>query len=125
MTLDGMGFYSSGEVAVKTGFSLDTLRYYERIGLLHEIGRTAGGRRRFTDFDVGCLMMLRCLRDTGMPITQMLHFAELTRGGDENEPERLAVLEAHDHRIEEQVRRLRAHQEQVRTKIAIYRAKAS
>jgi DNA-binding transcriptional MerR regulator len=37
--------YSPGEVADKTGFSIDTLRYYERIGLLEDIARTPGGQR--------------------------------------------------------------------------------
>jgi DNA-binding transcriptional MerR regulator len=120
-----MGFHTPRQVADRTGFSLDTLRYYERIGLLHEIGRTAGGRRRFTEFDVGWLLMLRCLRDTGMPITQMIHFAELTRGDDASVPERLALLEAHDRRIEEQLGLLLHHREQIRKKITIYRAKTA
>lgn len=118
-----MDFYSPGEVAERTGFSLDTLRYYERIGLLHEIDRTAGGRRRFTEHDVLWLLMLRCLRETGMPIAQMRRFTEMARGSDETVGERLALLEAHDQRIEEQIAGLRAHQEQIRQKILIYRAK--
>jgi DNA-binding transcriptional MerR regulator len=118
-----MDFYSPGEVAERTGFSLDTLRYYERIGLLHEIDRTTGGQRRFTEYDVLWLLMLRCLRETGMPIAQMIRFAELARGSAETVAERLSLLEAHDQRIEEQIARLRAHQEQIRQKIDIYRAK--
>lgn len=118
-----MDFYSPGEVAEKTGFSLDTLRYYERIGLLHEIDRTAGGQRRFTEYDVLWLLMLRCLRETGMPIAQMLRFAELVRSSEETVAERLALLEAHDQKIEEQIAGLRTHQEQIRQKILIYRAK--
>ena len=118
-----MDFYSPGEVAERTGFSLDTLRYYERIGLLHEIDRTAGGQRRFTEYDVLWLLMLRCLRETGMPIAQMIRFAELARGSEETVAERLTLLEAHDRKIEEQIAGLRAHQKQIRQKIGIYRAK--
>jgi DNA-binding transcriptional MerR regulator len=70
--------YSPGEVAEKAGFSIDTLRYYERVGLLAHIDRTAGGRRAFTD-DVEWLGTLRCLRDTGMPIARMPEYARLTR----------------------------------------------
>src|SRR6266536_356060 len=73
--------YSPAQVADRTGFSLDTLRYYERIGLLDGIARTPGGRRSFTDDDLGWLEVLRCLRDTGMPIAQMLRYAELCRTG--------------------------------------------
>jgi DNA-binding transcriptional MerR regulator len=117
-----VGFYSPSQVADKTGFSLDTLRYYERIGLLPKIDRTAGGRRRFTETDLGCLLMLRCLRDTGMPIKQMIHFVELTRDTEETVPERLALLEAHDRGIEEQIGQLRDNQKLIRRKITAYRS---
>ena len=71
-----MKYYSPGETAERSGFSLDTLRYYDRIGLLGELSRTAGGRRRFTDHELGWLGMLRCLRDTGMPIAEMQRFVD-------------------------------------------------
>lgn len=118
-----MPFYSPGQVAERTGFTLDTLRYYERIGLLGEIDRTAGGRRRFTETDVGWLMMVRCLRDTGMPLTRVHRFLELCRAGDDTIPERLDVLEEHDQRIEDQIAKLREHQAQVQAKIRFYRSK--
>ncbi|TKA10515.1 MerR family transcriptional regulator [Actinacidiphila oryziradicis] len=118
-----MTFYSPRQVVEKTGFSWDTIRYYERIGLLHQIDRTAGGRRRFTEIDVLWLLLLRCLRDTGMPIAEMLHFVKLTRSGDDTVPERLALLEEHDHRVEKQIARLRADQEQIRRKVRLCRSK--
>jgi DNA-binding transcriptional MerR regulator len=104
-----------------TGFSLDTLRYYEKIGLLAPIARTAGGRRRFTDIDLRWLLLLRCLRDTGMPITQMLRFVELTRSGGDTIADRLALLEEHDQHIDQQIARLRANQQQIQGKIHYYR----
>jgi DNA-binding transcriptional MerR regulator len=72
--------FSPGQVAEQTGFSLDTLRYYERIGLLDDIARNSGGQRVFTEDDVAWLRILRCLRDTGMPIARMVRYAELARG---------------------------------------------
>lgn len=74
--------YAPSEAARRSGFSLDTLRYYERIGLLNEVGRTSGGRRVFTDDDLDWLMLFRCLRDTGMPIAEMCRYAELVREGE-------------------------------------------
>ena len=72
--------YSPGEVADKTGFSIDTLRYYEREGILSPVARTAGGRRAYSDDDLGRLGFLRCLRDTGMPIVQLRqHLAVLAQ----------------------------------------------
>jgi DNA-binding transcriptional MerR regulator len=114
--------YSPGQVAEKTGFSLDTLRYYERIGLVDGIARTPGGRRSFTDDDLDWLGVLRCLRDTGMPIADMLRYAQLCRSGDGTLAERIALLEKHNHAVEQQIRDLRAQQRHIRDKIAWYRS---
>jgi len=75
------GTFSPGQVAERSGFSLDTLRYYERIGLLNRLERTSSGHRRFGEDDLEWLEVLRCLRETGMPIAQMRRYAELARGG--------------------------------------------
>ncbi|WP_440072335.1 MerR family transcriptional regulator [Streptosporangium sp. OZ121] len=115
-----MSVYTPGQVVEETGFSLDTLRYYERIGLLEPIGRNAAGQRRFTQEDVGWLGMIRCLRDTGMPIAEMLRFAEMTRAGDHTVRDRIALLEAHDRRVQEQVENLREKQVAIRNKISYY-----
>ena len=93
------GRYSPSEAARRSGFSLDTLRYYEKIGLLSGIGRTAGGRRVFTDEDLGWLEVFRCLRDTGMPIAEMCRYAELARQGDRTLGARRALFEAHRGRV--------------------------
>ena len=113
--------YSPGQVAEQTGFSLDTLRYYEKIGLLERIDRNSAGQRRFSQEDVGWLGMVRCLRDTGMPIARMVRYAELARGGDETVAERLEVLEEHDEDINRKIELLRDEQDHIRTKIAYYR----
>ncbi|WP_309298476.1 MerR family transcriptional regulator [Streptosporangium carneum] len=117
-----MSVYTPGQVVEETGFSLDTLRYYERIGLLERVGRNAAGQRRFTQADVGWLGLIRCLRDTGMPIAEMLRFAELVRAGDHTIPDRVALLEAHDRRVEGQVANLREKQRAIRNKVGHYRA---
>jgi DNA-binding transcriptional MerR regulator len=112
--------YTPGQVAEQTGFSLDTLRYYERIGLLDDIARNSGGQRVFTEQDVAWLRILRCLRDTGMPIQRMVRYAELARGGDETIAERLEVLAEHDRDIDDKIANLRVEQEHIRGKIAYY-----
>ena len=117
--------YTPGQAAEKTGFSLDALRYYERIGLLDNIARTAGGQRVFTADDLAWLGILRCLRDTGMPINRMIRYAELARGGDETMAERTELLEAHDDSIERKIADLRAEQRHIREKIAWYRSAQS
>ncbi|MFC4337266.1 MerR family transcriptional regulator [Salininema proteolyticum] len=83
------------ETADRTGFTADTLRYYEKIGLLQGIGRTSTGQRRFSEHDLWLLEMLKCLRDTGMPVAEMREFADLVRAGDQTGPERVRLLERH------------------------------
>jgi DNA-binding transcriptional MerR regulator len=83
----------------RSGFTIDALRYYERIGLIDGIGRAPGGQRRFRDDDLEWLGVLRCLRETGMPIARMRQYAELTRGGQETMAERLGLLIEHDDQV--------------------------
>jgi DNA-binding transcriptional MerR regulator len=111
------------EAAERSGFSLDTLRYYERIGLLTGIARAAGGHRRFTDDDLAWLGVLRCLRDTGMPIADMRRYADLGRAGNspDNLAERIELLERHDAAVAEQIVLLQAQRQHLREKVAYYR----
>src|SRR5437868_9482027 len=116
--------YTPAEVVEETGFSLDTLRYYEKIGLLEPVGRNASGQRRFTDQDVGWLGTIRCLRDTGMPIAEMLRFARLVRQGDHTMAARVALLQGHDRRVEGQIAKLIERQRSIHQKISHYRQMA-
>ncbi|WP_290052459.1 MerR family transcriptional regulator [Amycolatopsis solani] len=115
-----MTSYTPAQVTEKTGFTIDTLRYYERIGLLHHVGRTAGGRRVFTEQDVEFLQLLRCLRYTGMPVAQMLRFVDLLRSGEATQDERVEVLREHERRVAAQIARLQEHHEHIRFKIQLY-----
>lgn len=122
MTAAAPHYLTPAQTAEQSGFSLDTLRYYERIGLLSDVGRAASGHRRFTADDLQWLSVLRCLRDTGMPIADMSRYAQLVRsGGEETLPERIALLERHDAAVEDQIALLRAQQQHLRHKIAHYR----
>ncbi|WP_031007884.1 MerR family transcriptional regulator [Streptomyces sp. NRRL F-5727] len=121
MSTPATEFLTPAETVERSGFSLDTLRYYERIGLLGTVHRSATGHRRYTAHDLEWLYVLRCLRDTGMPIAGMRRFAELVRAGDGTFAERLALLERHHGAAEEQITKLRAQQDYLHTKIAFYR----
>ncbi|MFC7593142.1 MerR family transcriptional regulator [Nonomuraea antimicrobica] len=116
-----MSVYTPSEVVEETGFSLDTLRYYEKIGLLERIGRNSAGQRRFSEADVGWLGMVRCLRETGMPIATMLRFAELVRAGDHTISDRIKLLEEHDRQVQAQIANLTERQSYIHHKISYYR----
>ena len=81
--------------AEETGLTADTLRYYERIGILPGIGRSQSGHRRFTDDDMGWIKLVQCLRATGMPLEDLHRYAELVQEGEHTAAERLRLLEAH------------------------------
>jgi len=83
------------EVSTETGLSAHTLRYYERIGLIVHVTRDTGGRRRYTRADLEWLRFLMRLRDTGMPIATMLHYAELRRQGESTHAERGDLMARH------------------------------
>jgi DNA-binding transcriptional MerR regulator len=85
--------YSIGEAAEKSGLSRDTLRWYERIGLMDYVGRDTGGKRRFSDRDLNWLHLITCLRRTSMSVADMLTYAELVRAGDATTPQRLEMFQ--------------------------------
>lgn len=91
------------QTAIETGLTSDTLRYYERIGLITGIERASNGHRRYTADDIVWINFLKQLRATGMPIARMKHFAQLRREGDSTRPQRRQILEQHRQNLREQV----------------------
>ena len=110
--------FSIQQVADITGLSIDTLRYYERIGLLAPVSRASSGHRRYRQKDIDWIGLLINLRETGMPLAQMQHFAELRRQGESTATERLHILEQHQHALEQQMQRLEQHMTALQHKIA-------
>ncbi|MFC9897734.1 MerR family transcriptional regulator [Nocardia sp. NPDC127579] len=84
--------YSIGEVSERSGLSRDTLRWYERVGLMDYIGRDHAGQRRFSDRDLDWLSLIGTLRRTGMSVADMVRYAELVRAGAATYPHRLEML---------------------------------
>ncbi|MEP9361807.1 MerR family transcriptional regulator [Nocardioides sp. CN2-186] len=113
--------YSIAEAATATELTPDTLRYYERDGLmLRPVGRSATGHRRYEDADLRWIDMLNCLRGTGMPIRDIRRYAELVRGGEGNEQARLDLLRAHRMQVLAQLAEVQEHLGAIDRKIGIY-----
>jgi DNA-binding transcriptional MerR regulator len=108
------------EVTQATGLSAHTLRYYERIGLIHPIGREQNTRRCYTADDVGWIDFLLKLRATGMSIKEMQRYAELQRQGDETLPERVEMLKSLRDTVEAHIDELNEHLKLIYYKIDIY-----
>jgi DNA-binding transcriptional MerR regulator len=112
--------YTPSEAAKLSGFSLDTLRYYEREGILAPVARTAGGHRAFTEGDLGMLGFLKCLRETGMPIEKLRRYGELCRD-DATMAERVALLEEHAAAVQRELEALLSQQAKLDAKLMWYR----
>src|SRR5690242_18203670 len=98
------------QVAAATGLTEHTLRYYERIGLIHPIDRAGSGHRRYRESDVWWIEFLMKLRNTGMSIQQMQQYSILQRQGDSTLPERVEMLKIHYAQVQEQLDCLMDHQ---------------
>jgi DNA-binding transcriptional MerR regulator len=108
------------QAAEITGLSVYTLRYYERIGLIHSIDRAENSHRRYSEYDIGWINFLNRLRATGMSIQQMQAYAELQRQGDNTLPQRLEMLKALRSQVEAHMAELQEHLEVVCYKIEVY-----
>ncbi len=108
------------DAAAETGISRDTLRYYEKVGILPGIARSESGHRRFSDDDMGWIKMVQCLRATGMPIEDLHAYAELMQQGDATSAERLRLLDEHRRRIKDDMAELSTALELVERKISGY-----
>ncbi|MDX1992664.1 MAG: MerR family transcriptional regulator [bacterium] len=111
------------QAAERTGLSVHTLRYYERVGLLAPVGRAANGHRRYAEIDLRRIEFLNKLRSTGMPIRQMRVFAALLEEGDTSIPERLALLQAHQETVRCYIEDLQRNLSAIDYKIQLYTEK--
>lgn len=84
--------YSIAEASRRSGLSIDTLRYYERVELLDPPQRDQAGRRVYSDEDLTWLSFLTKLRTTGMPIRRMREYAALRHQGAASAGRRKRIL---------------------------------
>lgn len=110
-----------GQVAARTGLSVDTLRFYEREGILaNPVRRGPGGRRVYAEHDVDWLNLCIVLRSSGMPIPAIRRYTELARQGAGTEKDRLALLREHQGEIFAQIAALHRCLDVINHKIAVY-----
>jgi DNA-binding transcriptional MerR regulator len=113
---------SMQEMVASTGLSADTLRYYERVGLLPPVGRSASGHRRYGAEHLDSLQFLNCLRAAGMSIADMRRFVELQRAGAATAIDRAALLRGHRAEVAARVAALQDHLALIDRKIAFFEA---
>ncbi|MFE2678841.1 MerR family transcriptional regulator [Streptomyces hygroscopicus] len=116
----GQDRYTISEVAAHTGLTAHTLRWYERIGLMPHVDRTHTGQRRFTNRDLDWLDLVGKLRLTGMPVADMVRYAELVREGRDTFAEREQLLTTHRENVRERIAELQSTLEVLDYKIDVY-----
>jgi DNA-binding transcriptional MerR regulator len=109
-----------GDLAKRSGLSAHTLRYYERIGLLPYADRDRSGQRDYGAEILTWIEFLGRLKTTGMPIRDMLRYAELVGGGKDTLGQRRQMLEEHRERVRAHMADLKACLRVLDGKIAFY-----
>ena len=94
------------EVSETYDISADTLRYYERIGMIPEVTRTAGGIRDYQESDLGWVELVICMRKAGLPVEALIEYVKLYQEGDALLSEEREKLEEQEAQIESAINRL-------------------
>lgn len=110
-----------GELARRSGLSVDTLRFYERIGLIQRPARDAGGRRDYDADVLDWIAFLARLSATGMKQADRVRYAALRRQGDATLAARREMIETHREGIVARIAELTGSVAVMDDKIATYR----
>jgi len=94
------------EVSERSGISSDTLRYYERIGLIPLVNRNKSGIRDYSEIDVKRVEFIKCMRSAGLPIEVLIEYFKLSQQGDK-------TIEARKEILKEQREQLVAKMEEI------------
>lgn len=108
------------EVSEKYDISQDTLRYYERVGLIPAVSRTSGGIRNYDDEALGWVENAICMRSAGVPIEALIEYVKLFQEGDSTIQARLELLQEQLAGLEEQKVHIESTMKRLNYKISCY-----
>lgn len=108
------------EVSRQYQISHDTLRYYERIGMIPTVTRTSGGIRDYQEDDLRWVELAICMRSAGLPVEAMIEYVKLYQEGDATIPARLQLLIEQRELLLEQRQQIDATLDRLNYKISRY-----
>lgn len=108
------------EVGEKYGLTPDTLRYYERIGLIPPVKRRPNGIREYDDYSCGWIQFIHCMRKAGMPVETLVEYVQLYQQGSVTKEARKELLLEEHRRLIERIVELQAVKERLLYKINNY-----
>lgn len=109
------------KVSEQTGVSADTIRYYERIGLLPRIKRNKSGIRDFSEQDIATLEFIRCFRRAGMSVESLIEYMNLVEEGEGTEEARMHLLEEQREKLSTRIEELETTLKRMNYKIENYK----
>lgn len=108
------------EVSQKYNISQDTLRYYERVGLIPPVPRTEGGIRNYGEKDLNWVELTLCMRSAGVPVEALIEYNRLYQMGDATFAARRDLLQEQLDALEEQKAQLEKTMTRLKYKISRY-----
>lgn len=108
------------EVSEKYGLSADTLRYYERVGLIPRVNRNKSGIRDYTEGDCNWVQFAKCMRSAGLPIEAIIEYVALYQKGEETVEARRELLIEQRNILMEKFEDIKATIERLNRKIENY-----
>ncbi|RGG37946.1 MerR family transcriptional regulator [Clostridium sp. AF17-2] len=108
------------EVSEKFGISQDTLRYYERVGLIPPVTRTPSGIRDYQESDLGWVENAVCMRNAGVPIEALIEYVKLYQMGDTTFEARRQLLQEQYDALQEQKEQIEETMKRLAYKVSRY-----
>ena len=108
------------EVSEQLEITQDTLRYYEKIGMIPPVTRTEGGIRDYQEKDIAWVKLATCMRSAGLPVKVMIDYLNLYKQGDSTIQERCNLLKEQRTKLLEQKKQIEDTLEKLNYKIAKY-----
>lgn len=109
------------EVSKKYNVSCDTLRYYERIGVIPEVNRNSSGIRDYTDEDLRWVELALCMRNAGLSIETLVEYQRLYQEGDSTIKARLDLLTEQMDILKNQKKQIEETMDRLSYKISRYK----
>lgn len=108
------------EVSKKFNISEDTLRYYEKIGLLPRVKRNKNGIREYNEEDLKWIAFIKCMREAGISIEALTRYVKLFHEGEHTAEERKRILIEQRETLLGQLAKIQRALERLNHKIAVY-----
>ena len=108
------------EVSERYGLSADTLRYYERVGLLPPVNRNKSGIRDFKEIDIKRVAFIKCMRRAGLSIEVLTEYIELVQQGDDTIELRKEILKEQKDLLTARMQEMQETMSLLDYKISIY-----